>query len=112
MYTIKFRTLEEYVTEVIICKEQIAEKTLRATFRYTQVSNMPINRVQLICTCLVGRAVLRLEESMGEIWGLANADDQKTRDRQQQSFDRLESVAKGLGLSLRAGVIEIPEVGK
>ena len=104
----KFRSPDEFLTELAEDKERIERKILRLSICHMRDPNWP-SRVQLtaLATCIVDDRLLCLQHVLGECLdnGLGEPEN-LVWVKGYDLIDRLAVAAHGLGLSVRAGVIE------
>jgi len=79
---------------------------LRLTNLFRPIPNLaPIRRLSVVATIKVRDDIIRLERDCGDIWGIGE-QDKKTFERAEQIHNEIEKVCEGLGIEVRAGVIE------
>ncbi len=107
---LKFNDVTEYCEELKKEKDNVDRKIVRVTNQTGPTSLSPsIRNLSVISTFVVGFSyppvVVRLEYFCGQLWGFENQDT-LIREKSEKAIKQIEEASKGLGMEVRAGIIE------
>ena len=110
MATIKFSHQDEFINEISLEFGRLPAPPpftlLRLTNLYKAIPNLaPIRRLFVVATIKVGDDIVRLERDCGDIWSIEE-QDKKAFERAKLIHNEIERACEGLGIEVRAGVIE------
>lgn len=104
---VRFNDVEEFLAELEHDRERIDRGIVRVTKTLTQTAQLPIQQLAVVATARVGDTVVRLERYCGDLWGKEFPQDAETHERAEKVMRKLEDACRGMGLEVRAGILEL-----